>query len=163
MPVSDIAEIFGVTDRSVQRMLRDGMPQAARGRYDVRACVRWKIDQITNELSSNRPSGERDLLAAAQRERVNLEVAQMRGELMPRELVERALNQIATLISGQLDSLGPRMAGELADSDDPAWVQDRLFAETRALRSAIAQSLRLLGADIRAWRMEEASVEAASF
>jgi phage terminase Nu1 subunit (DNA packaging protein) len=143
--VDDVAEVFGVTGRTVQRMVKDGLPQPARGKYDVRACVQWKLTQVTEEQTSTGELTPRDELAIAQRKKVELETAQLRATLLPRDLVTRAMNQVAALVAAQLDGLAPRLAGELADMHDPQQIQAALLREARTTRSAIAQAMRELG------------------
>lgn len=144
----EIALFFGVSDRQVRNYVKEGMPQLARGKFDSIACVRWKLGQISDERENEAGLTPRDELAIAQKERVELEIAQLRGTLIQRDLVSRAMNQVAALVASQLDGIGPRLAGELADMDDPAAVQSALFREARAVRSAIAQALRDFGATV---------------
>ncbi len=151
----ELAEIFAVTVRSLSNYVSEGMPQTGRGRYPVAACCRWWLDRelerererLAARLSNSAPT-PRDELAIAQRLKIELETELMRKRLLPAELTARALNGMASLIATQLDSLGPRLAGELADIDDPAVIQDRIFAEARAIRRAIAEAIRSFGAEL---------------
>lgn len=144
-----MAKVFGVADRTIQRMVKEGMPQAARGAYDIRACVQWQLAELERNDAASGGMTPRDELAIAQRRKVELETEQLRLTLVPREMAERAMNEIAAIIASQLDGLGPRLAGELADSDDPAWIQARLFTETRTLRASIAQAIKNFGATVK--------------
>jgi len=145
-----VAAVFGVHERTVQRMAKDGMPVIGRGKYDIRACVQWQITQVSEKERTSGDLNPRDLLAIAQRQRVELEIAQLRNTLIPQDLVGRVFNGVAAMIAGQLEGIGPRMAGELADVDDPALIQARLTEEARAIRSAIAESLKDYGSLIEA-------------
>lgn len=143
--MADIAAIFGVADRTIQRLVKEGLPQIGHGKYDVRQCVQWQFDRLREEAAERGTLNPRDELAIAQRIRVELETEQLRGTLLPRDLVTRAFNQVAALVASQLDGLGPRLAGELADMHDPQQVQATLLREARATRAAIAQAMRDFG------------------
>lgn len=160
----EIALFFGVSDRQVRNYVKEGMPQLARGKFDSIACVRWKLGQISDERENEAGLTPRDELAIAQKERVELEIAQLRGTLIPRDLVSRAMNQVAALVSSQLDGLAPRLAGELADMTDPQQIQATLLREARTTRAAIAQAMRELGQHVEtgeAFDDEDADVDAA--
>lgn len=164
VPVTDIAAIFGVADRTIQRLVKEGLPQIGHGKYDVRQCVQWQFGQLRSEAATREGLNPRDELAIAQKERVGLEIAQLRGTLIPRDLVSRAMNQVAALVSSQLDGLAPRLAGELADMTDPQQIQATLLREARTTRTAIAQAMRELGQHVEtgeAFDDEDADVDAA--
>jgi hypothetical protein len=45
--VSKIAELFGISERAVQRMvIYDGMPRVSRGEYDLLACSKWYLKYL---------------------------------------------------------------------------------------------------------------------
>lgn len=146
MSVNQIADILGVTRRTINRMVTAGMPQAGHGKYDMRACVQWKLDQVAGAAAEEGVDGATDSarreLYIAQRHKIELEIAERRRELLPAALVDHTMASVASVAASQLDSLGPRMAGELADSDDPAWIQSRLLLECRAIRQSIAEQIR---------------------
>lgn len=146
--VADIAAIFGVADRTIQRLVKDGLPQIGHGKYDIRQCVQWQFGQIRSENAARGDMTPRDELAVAQRAKVELETAQLRGTLLPRDLVARAMNQVAALVASQLDGMAPRLAGELADMTEPQQIQSTLLREARAVRGAIAQAMRELGQSV---------------
>jgi phage terminase Nu1 subunit (DNA packaging protein) len=144
----EIGLLLGVSERQVRNYAKEGMPQVARGKFDSIACVRWKIAQIAEESTPTGDLSPRDELAIAQRRKVELETAQLRATLLPRDLVTRAMNQVAALVAAQLDSLAPRLAGELADMSDPAEIQAALLREARTTRASIAQAMRELGESV---------------
>lgn len=144
----EIGLLLGVSDRQVRNYTKEGMPQVARGKFDAIACVQWKLAQVTEEATVTGELSPRDELAIAQRRKVELETAQLRATLLPRDLVNRAINQVAALVAAQLDGLAPRLAGELADMHDPQQIQAALLREARTTRSAIAQAMRELGESV---------------
>lgn len=141
-----LAEIFGVSEKTIRNWVADGMPQAGHGKYDLRACVQWKVDQVATASIDDEAEGATDSarreLYIAQRHKIELEIAERRGELLPAALVDQTLASVASVATSQIDALGPRLAGELADMDDPAAIQARLFTEGRQVRAAIAEQIR---------------------
>lgn len=148
--VGDLAALVGVSDRTVHRLVGQGMPQLGHGKYDACACVQWLIERErgTQAEGSDRSETIRTELVEAQRDRVRIEIEQLRGTLLPRDLVAQVLARIASLTASQLDSLAPRLAGTLADESDPRRVQDMLLREARAVRLAIAEAMRELASGI---------------
>lgn len=159
-----LAEVFGITQQQVRNLVKNGMPQAGPGLYDSRVCFPWRVNQLLENVASTGGDSPRDALAIAQRAKIELETAQLRGTLLPRDLVNRAMNQVAALVASQLDGLAPRLAGELADMSDPQQIQATLLREARSVRGAIAQAMRELGQNVEtgeAFDDEEEDVAAA--
>lgn len=148
--VGELAEVVGVSDRTIHRFVGSGMPIISHGRYDVRACFQWlqARERETHAQDSGRSETIRTQLVEAQRDRVRIEIEQLRGTLLPRDLVAQVLARIASLTASQLDSLAPRLAGTLADETDPRRVQDTLLREARSVRMAIAEAMRELASGI---------------
>jgi phage terminase Nu1 subunit (DNA packaging protein) len=45
--VSKIAELFGISERAVQRLvIYDGMPRVSRGEYDLLVCSKWYVKYL---------------------------------------------------------------------------------------------------------------------
>jgi len=143
----EIAEILGVDQRSITNYVKQGMPQAGRSCFDIREVYTWALRREVERIDRKAPTTDtpRDLLAIAQREKVSLETEIMRKSMLPSDLVAVVVNRIAATVAAQLDALAPRLAGELADVDDPKQIQATLHREARATRRAIAESLRELG------------------
>lgn len=150
----ELAEAFGVSDRTVTRLVRRGMPRLKHGTYDVRACVRWQLAQ----LKVDEPTGlsAQDELAIAQHARVELETAQKRASLLPVELARLVLAQLAAIAGDELEAVAD-CAGELAELEDPQRIQARLHARTRETRRAIAGRLAALAADVERGEAFEAA------
>jgi len=134
---ADLAEIIGVSERQVSNYQRSGMPQVARGRYDLRDVWQWLFDfhrgaKTTTEVTA------RSKLADAQRERVELDLAQRRAELFDAAQVAAVLHELAAIIANEHDGLAPRLAGPIIAQGDPAGAETLLFSEMRELRERIA-------------------------
>lgn len=108
-PVTTIAKIFGVTDRRVQKLAKDGViPKAERGKYDLIGCVQAYIRYLQNNSLDNGNfdlRGERARLTKEQADGQNLKNSIARKEVAPISVLEFAMSNLATQISAVLGSL----------------------------------------------------------
>jgi phage terminase Nu1 subunit (DNA packaging protein) len=151
-PASTLAKLFNLTERRVQQLAKDGIiPRGERGKYDLVGSVRGYVKYL-QERALGRTDGaynddadikvERKRLIKAQAAKTESETQKLRGELVPFELVEDVLNEVAVLFGTGVDALPGRLANELAGIHDPAEVKVRLFDECRRVRIATADLLR---------------------
>lgn len=137
-----LAELFGVTPDMVRRYVNDyGMPRVSNGKYLLGECVQWYINRLRLAAAggeNNDVAQEKLRLIRAQRHRVEIENKKSRAELLERDAVGNAFNQMGSIFSTQLDGLAPRMASILAGMDDPGEIQRVLFNECRGIRSTTA-------------------------
>lgn len=136
-----LADLFGVSRPMIYKYRDQGMPHKARNAFDLRACVRWMIER-TNRPTTATEETTRSQLNNAQREKVELEIGRMRGELVALDDVRRVLFDLASLVASQLDALGPRVAPLATTWASAAAAQAAILVETNAIRASIAASLR---------------------
>lgn len=92
------------------------------------------------ENAMSPPQGsQRERLAKAQAEKVEMENARRSGELVLVGVVSEILNGMAADIAGRLDALPGRVANELAGINQPAEIRARLLRETRGIRAGVAE------------------------
>ena len=140
-----LAEIFGVSDRQVRNYSLSGMPSAGRDKYDLRDAVKWWANEIKAPAKSTTEVTARSKLAEAQREKVELEIQEKRGLLIPSQTVQDLFLEVATSIASLHDGFGPRNAAILADEMDAANIQRYLFTEMRNMREEIARKFEKIG------------------
>jgi phage terminase Nu1 subunit (DNA packaging protein) len=121
---AEISEIFGLSDRRVQQLVKEGaLVKVSRGKYDLKASVQRYIEYIKEQAEKTEEeldqTREKTLLIRANRQKVELELQIMRGELHRSEDVRRVMN----------DMLGAFRARVLAI---PSKVAPRLIAQTNA-------------------------------
>ena len=133
-----IAEVLGVSDKQIRNYVRDGMEQAARGRYDVRACVAWFTEYKAAGRKNQTESTSSTDLNIARRQRIELDMRRDAGELVALDEVVFTLTEIGTAIAEQLDALGPRIAPKVAHIDEPGKIDELIFNEARLVRAEIA-------------------------
>lgn len=136
-----LGELFGVSRTMIYKYRDQGMPQASRNEFDLRACVRWMIERANRPTTASEET-TRSQLNNAQREKVEIEIARLRGELVPREDVRRVVHDLAAIVASQLDALGPRVAPMATTWATPAAAQAAILVETSAIRASIAAAIR---------------------
>lgn len=86
-----IANVFGVSVKTIHEWHDQGLPIASRGspgkpsEYDTEACIKWRVDRELGKVKSERPQ---DRLARVQADRIERENAIRRRVLIPAEQLE---------------------------------------------------------------------------
>lgn len=97
-----IAAVFGVAAKTIVEWQDQGMPIAERGRpgipseYDSDACIAWYVQREVKKVQSERPQ---DRLARLQADKIEIELMEKRGQLLPADQVEPKLR--AALIAAR--------------------------------------------------------------
>ena len=152
----DLADLIGKSDRWISKLIDEGLPTVGGGgrgiavQIDSQAAIEWLIlrevrremgDDGEDDEGASSASTEDRLLKRARREKLQLEIDQVRGRLIPNETFVALNTSIAAVYATQLDALPSRCSADLAIIDDPAIIRARLFEETRRIRKATADRL----------------------
>lgn len=152
----DLADLLGKSPRWISNLIDEGLPTVGGGgrgvavEIDSQAAIEWLIArEVRRELGeegedddgAGSASTEERLLKRARREKLQIEIDQARGRLVPIDAVITLATSIAAVYATQLDSLPSRCASDLAVLDDPATIRARLLEETRRIRAATADRL----------------------
>lgn len=152
----ELGELIGKSPRWISKLIDDGLPVSGGGgrgvevQIDSEAAIEWLIaravrqelgDDDEDEEGLASASTEDRLLKRARREKLQLEIDQTRGRLLPADTVSQILVSVAAVYATQLDALPSRCAADLAVIDDPATIRARVFEETRRIRAATADRL----------------------
>lgn len=87
---------------------------------------------------------QRERLAREQADKVALDNAARRAELLAAPAVSEVLRSLVSGVIGQLDAMDNRCASEFAGIVDPARMRERLREEHRVVRTAMAATTREL-------------------
>jgi len=85
---SAVAELFGVTDRTIRNWRAEGMPEAADGKYRLHECFAWWLENI-NKPSSDKEEKARERYWQAKASREEHAVKILIGESIARDQVEK--------------------------------------------------------------------------
>ncbi len=125
-----LAKVWDVSERYVQRLAKEGViPKVGRGRYPLIAATSAYIRHLRERALGAQADApldyavERAGLIKAQREKVELELKIARGELIPRETVERVQDGMIGAFRSRILSIPSKTAPILASVDDPGQVQ----------------------------------------
>ncbi|WP_163834749.1 terminase small subunit [Spartinivicinus ruber] len=151
----EFADILGKSPRHISELIanhpdfpiEDGGGRGVALKIDTAKAIEWLIQTEVNkqlghcEIVEGSLASEELKLKRARREKVEMETATARKELLPFPVVEQILLRVANIFSTQLQVLPPRNANALAIIDNPAEVEDKLQHECARIQSATAGEL----------------------
>lgn len=89
-----IADLFGVAPKTIVEWQEQGMPIAQRGKpgvpseYESDECIRWYVEREVKKVQGEKPQ---DRLARVQADKIELELMEKRGLLLPADQIEPKL------------------------------------------------------------------------
>lgn len=138
---SAFADLLKVSPTTITNWMDAGMPAQRTGRQkkavriSLAAALPWVVSQRQTK------GGERERLAGAQADKVELENARKRGELIYADQVAEVMSTLGADLAARHDAVSGRLAGELAGLSDPAVIRERIREELRAVRGAFAEAV----------------------
>lgn len=129
------AEFFGVSTQALDGWFNAGCPIATRDRLghiaslDLGAMTRWRLARDGDENGDGHGlDRERTRLTKAQADKTELEVAELRAELVRVPLVETHWQAMIAAMRARLVGLPSKIAPQVAGPDDLTRVQDMIQA-----------------------------------
>jgi phage terminase Nu1 subunit (DNA packaging protein) len=125
------AEFFGVSVQALDGWFTAGCPVAKRDQndrielLDLRVMTQWRIDRAGDGGELDR---ERTRLTKAQADKTELEVAELRAELVRAPVLENHWQNMVAAARAKLLSLPSKLAPQIAGPDQLTRVQDMLHA-----------------------------------
>lgn len=142
-----MARILDLSERQLTRLANDGViPQSTKGKYDLAVAVQAYVHYVARGKVHSQVVDARTRLTEAQARTAEIEAERRANQLLDREDVQTVLNETMTIIATGMDSIGGRLASELAGDSDPASIRQKLLSETRRIRASAADKLARLGA-----------------
>lgn len=112
-----------LTKQAVTNFVADGMPKAARGRYDPQACTHWYIGRLRTSVKrkeTETPDGktlsldkEQIRLTAAKADNEEMTAAERRASLLPIDVYESQMAKLAQIVKMKFLNLPARLAPKL--------------------------------------------------
>lgn len=132
----DVANRCGISVSRVAHLVRDGvLPKSGRGEYDVDLCFRLYQQRMRDTAAGRRGKGDLDLTAERARkakeeaDRLELENAVRRGELLERSAVDEAAIGAFSRVRAKLLAIPGKVAPVCATITDPNEVYERVEQE----------------------------------
>ena len=110
-----VAQALNITSRRVEQLVKEGMPRAGRGRYDLGACLLWYVRYLQKALEARSPRtntgaggdasdfGDAKLRSArADAHLKELELSRQRGEVVEVEAAARLWDEAVTGMRAKL-------------------------------------------------------------
>ena len=137
-----LAKVLNLKPRRVFQLVSDeGMPKAAHGQYDLLKCVSWYIQFLQRAIDADTTGGgdasvnglvaQRTRQAREQAERMSMDNAELRGNLMRWDEAKT----LVTLVQDCLQRAVPVMLERF--NDDPA-LRARIEREHQAIAAGLA-------------------------
>ncbi len=136
MPTVDVTKIaiaLNLDQRRVQQLVKEGMPRAARGRYDRMKCTRWYIRYLTKVLERKSVDvgyiGERRHRVRLMRAVAGLremELAKQRSSLVSLPDVEAAFADLVRTVTARVMAIAPQVAPELVGETSRVMIQAKI-------------------------------------
>jgi len=120
---TEIADIFGVSARTITEWQAAGMPIAVQGgpgvpgEYDSAACIRWLVEREVRKVQGENP---KDRLARLQGDDLEMKLAHQRGKLIDTATVEPAMRAAIVSARERIRNEPNRMALQLDGLDRTA-------------------------------------------
>lgn len=134
-----LANLFGLTTRRIRQLENEGViTKVARGKYNLQENIKNYITFIkaSADLKENKTEDgkidydeEHALLERRKREKIELELAAMRGTMHRAEDVERVMTDMLSNFKAKLLGLPPRAAPKLITFSEIADIQEHLRIE----------------------------------
>jgi phage terminase Nu1 subunit (DNA packaging protein) len=130
----EIAEILGFSKRRIGQLEKEGaLVKIGHGKYDLKASVQRYIEYIKAQAEKTDEeldlTKEKTLLTRANRQKVELELQIMRGELHRSEDVRRVMNNMLGAFRSRVLAIPSKTAPQLLAQTDLAIVQDIIKKE----------------------------------
>jgi phage terminase Nu1 subunit (DNA packaging protein) len=122
---------------TVQGWMDQGLSTTKEGRHrrvQTLDLIRWLA---TREAQ---PGSTRERLANEQADKVALENAERRGQLVRSDQVAEVLSWLAAEMTARIEAVPGRVAGEFAGITDASVIRGRLLDELRGVRAAYADA-----------------------
>ncbi len=137
-----------ITEMRISQLVKEGMPKAARGKYDAVRCMYWYIGSLRRTVakretvnadgSSSNLMSDRRRLIAAQAEREELELAKQRGNLIPITEHVRILADMVTETRARLLAVPGRVAPAVLNETSRVVAQGKIETEIRVALGDLA-------------------------
>jgi hypothetical protein len=129
---AQIGKVCGVTRQSAHNWHKEGLKKQP------------TLEQLAYWLAHRQgyaPESQRERLAKAQAEKVELENRRRSGQLIEISIVSEVFASLAADLANRHDGVAGRTAGEFAGMNDKGAIRQRLLAELRGVRDAVAAAI----------------------
>ncbi|MCT2347134.1 hypothetical protein M4D71_23570 [Niallia taxi] len=142
---AELSEILGVTPRRIQQLTNDkALVRVERGQFDltrsIKKYIEYEVEKRAPMVDDKKIDAqvEAALWTKARKEKTELEVQIIKGELHRSRDVERIMNESLQAIRAGLLSLPSKMAPQLVAIEDIPFIKDILTTEIKSFMEAVS-------------------------
>ena len=137
-----MGEIIGVTDRQIRNLANDGMiPRMANGSYELIPALNGYIENLkvgqreekTEIRKEEKFQEEKYLHERAKRQKTELQLGQMKGELHSADAVREVMTDMLSNFKAQLLAMPTKAAPTLIGRSEISVIEDLLKDEVQAI------------------------------
>jgi phage terminase Nu1 subunit (DNA packaging protein) len=151
MPLVEIKQLtqtLNVTEQWIGKLVKEGMPKEARGKYDLGKCMLWYIRYLQAALrrrsgatgeSGRTEQTERLRLLSAEAELKELELARERGEFAAITDFEKVITELVVTTKARILAIPSRLAPQLV-GEDRLKIESRLEKELKETLSTLSKN-----------------------
>ena len=154
--VAVVGQVLKITGRRVQQLAAEGhIPKASRGRYNLVAAVRGYVSYLQAQIekrTADRSDGFEEQRLRHQKAKAalaELELAELRGELIRLADAEHGIATLTSGLQAQLLAIPATLAEDLAALDDPKACHELTEEAIRQALEAVANAATTVPAEAR--------------
>ena len=142
---SELAEILGLSDRRIRQLEQQGViSKIGRGKFNLAQAVQQYITWIKSQAAAKSEEEldlkkEKTLLTRAQRQKAELELQIMRGELHRAEDVERVMNDMLGAFRARCLTIPIKAAPRIQGETDIVTIQEVIKKEVYEALSELSE------------------------
>ncbi|MBF0488760.1 MAG: hypothetical protein HQK98_11435 [Nitrospirae bacterium] len=125
-----LAEMLGVSLRTIQRFKRAGLPEDIKG-YPLYECLKWYLNHLSNNGDSPTIADQKLRKLTAEADLLEMEIAKAKNSLIDVEDVRRVIVETCLVLKNVFLGLPGRLAMDLAAETDAAVVRNILMYEIK--------------------------------
>ena len=147
--VKQLMQALNVSEVHVGRLVKEGMPKEARGKYDLGKCMLWYIRYLQAALkrrggevideTGRSERQERLRLLSAEAELKQLELARERGEFAAITDFEKVITEMVVTTKARILAIPSRLAPLLV-GEDRLEIESRLEKELKETLSTLSKN-----------------------
>ncbi len=146
----DIAWVFDVTTKTISRWTKAGLPRNRDRSYNIRDVVRWRAEQIENDMpdvSDADTEESKKWLAEFRKEKAlaaKLDRQEREAELLPADQVVREADHAGRMTKAKLTALPARLAPLVAPESGVFECEQLLKTEINDILTDLVNALRAI-------------------
>lgn len=140
-----MAELFGVTERTIQNYVNEGMPRIEAGIFDLIKCLIWYIEKLKQELNDSKYGKETRAKFDLEEQKIKVEMRRvalnkMQNKVIDVDLVRFAWIRQVKIFVNNIDALASRLNNMIGGD---RIIFDKIRQELKITREQIARDTEL--------------------